>query len=158
MICFLCMCALFMLNDLYKHNWQAEKKNRMTGQEWNLKQREIKCWICVALGSEWAIFIWHVVLGGPDKPPEFPGEARGGTPRGPAAACERTFHDDMTCRPSRPRCPPRNCWRLREGKTWRWQLRLWTAWTPAPCCPVEGGEREAAWNNIFNKLPAQALC
>lgn len=73
MICFPCMCALFMLNDLYKHNWQAEKKNRMTGQEWNHKQQEIKCWICVAQGSEWAIFIWHTVLGGPNKLPQFPG-------------------------------------------------------------------------------------
>lgn len=73
MICFLCMCAPFMLNDLYKHNWQAKKKNRMTGQEWNLKQQEIKCWICVVLGSEWVIFIWHSVLGGPNKLPQFPG-------------------------------------------------------------------------------------
>lgn len=82
MICFPCMCALFMLNDLYKHNWQAEKKNRMTGQEWNLKQQEIKCWICVALGSEWAIFIWHSVLGGQNKTPQFPACVRAGR-RGP---------------------------------------------------------------------------
>lgn len=79
MICFPCMCALFMLNDLYKHNWQAEKKNRMTGQEWNLKQQEIKCWICVALGSEWAIFIWHTGLGGPYKSPQFPAGVREAT-------------------------------------------------------------------------------
>lgn len=130
------MCALFMLSDLYKHNWQAEKKNRMTGQEWNRKQQEIKCWICVALGSEWDIFIWHSVRGGPNKTPQFSGGAR----EGRRFAYEHTFHDDTTCRRSRPRCPPRNCWHLREGKTWRWQLQLWTAWTPAPCCPVE--ERE----------------
>lgn len=141
MICFPCMCALFMLNDLYKHNWQAEKKNRMTGQEWNHKRQEIKCWICVALGSEWAIFIWHTVLGGPNKPLQFPGGVPDGH-WGPWFSYVRTFHDDTTCRQSRPRCPPQNCWHLREGRTWRWQLQLWTAWTPAPCCPVEGGNME----------------
>lgn len=142
MICFPPMCAMFILNDLCKHNWQAEKKNRMTGQERNLNQQEIECWICATLGGEWATFIWHSVLGGPKTLPQFPD----GVWEGP------TFHDDTPCRQSRPRCPPQSCWHLREGKTWRWQLRLWTAWTPAPYCPVDG-ER-----SVNNRLPGQALC
>lgn len=95
------MCALFILNDLCKHNWQAEKKNRMTGQKWNSKQQEIKCWICTAVGGEWAIFIRHSVLGEPKKLPQFPG----GVGWGEAP----TFHDDMPCRQNRPRCLPQNC-------------------------------------------------
>ena len=125
------MCALFIWNDLCKHNWQAEKTNRMTGQERNLKQQEMKCWICATPGGEWATFIWHSVVGGPKTLLQ----ELEGVWEGP------TFHDGTPCRPSRPRCPPQNCWRLREGKTWKWQLRLWTAWTPAPYCPVEK-ERE----------------
>ena len=71
-----CMCAVFMLNDLYKHDWQAEKKNRIAGQEWNLKQQEIKCWIHVGVGEVSGVYLFDTTVGawvGPKKPPQFPG-------------------------------------------------------------------------------------
>lgn len=125
------MCALFIVNDLCKHNWQAEKKNRMTGQERSLNQQEMECWNRVTPGAEWATF----TLG-----PRWVKNAATVSPDG-ASGEGPTFHDDTPCRRSRPHCPPQNCWRLREGTTWRWQRQLWTAWTPAPYCPVKrGGE------------------
>lgn len=76
-------------------------------------------------------------------------------------ANRRTFHDDTTCRRSRPRFPPQSCWRLREGKTWRWRLQLWTAWTRAPCCPAAGREREitsvtSSWFRLYVNPSCQA--
>lgn len=154
MICFPCMCALFMLNDLYKHNWQAEKKNRMAGQEWNLKQQEIKCWICVALGSEWAIFIWHSVLGGPNKPPQFPGGVREGR-RGPRllmnAPSMTTWHVDRAVLAAHHEIVDISERERHGGDSYSFGLLehqlhavLWRG--------------EAARNNILNKLPAQAVC
>lgn len=60
----------------------------------------------LALGSEWA-FIYLTL--GPRLRPTSCRRRPGGNAEGGEFAYGHTFHDDTTCRPSRPRCPPRNC-------------------------------------------------
>jgi len=147
------MCALFMLNDLYKHNWQAEKKNRMTGQEWNLKQQEIKCCIWAALGSEWALFIWHSVLGGPNKSPQYPAGIREGCwglrllTDAPSMS---TRHVDGAVLAAHHEIVDISERERHGGDSYSFGLLEHQLHAVL--------RKEATWNNIRNKLPAQALC